>query len=270
MQSENLRPATIVTGGSTGVGRELALLAARDGHHVVLAARSVDRLAAVEAEIRAAGGSASSVPVDLMGPGAADALLGAVAAQGFYCAVLVNNAGYGMIGPAERRDRAEQVGMVDLNCRTLTDLALAVLPGMVARGAGGIINVASVAGFLPGPGMAVYYASKAYVVSFSEALFHEMRGKGVIVTALCPGPFLSGFAARAGMEGASPGGFKLLPKRGAAEVALAGWQGFKAGRRRVVPGLRETLVTAIAPALPRALLLPIVAGMQKGRTPESI
>jgi hypothetical protein len=172
----------------------------------------------------------------------------------------VNNAGFGLLGNAAALDRVEQLAMVDLNVRALTDLSLAFVDSL-ERHKGGILNVASIAGFLPGPSMAVYYATKAYVLSFSEALHYELKPRGVRVTALCPGPVPTEFQARAGIRGTT---FPLLA-RSAEEVAREGYRGFKEGRRLVVPGFANKLVTALVRLVPHAILLRAAETHQEGR-----
>ncbi len=192
-------PVTIITGASAGIGVELARVFARNGHRLVLVARRGDKLGALADEIAAAGQTRPEViALDLSIAGAADALGHELAARQLEPAVIVNNAGYGLTGRADELPRAEQLGMVDLNVRALTELSLAFVDSL-ARHKGGILNVASLASFLPAPGMAIYYATKAYVLSFSEALHAELRKKGVRVTALCPGPVPTEFQARAGL-----------------------------------------------------------------------
>jgi short-subunit dehydrogenase len=165
--------------------------------------------------------------------------------------IVVNNAGFGLLGAAQALDRAEQLAMIDLNVRALTELSLAFVDSLERRH-GGILNVASVAGFLPGPGMAVYYATKAFVLSFSEALHYELKPRGVRVTALCPGPVPTEFQARAGVSAAT---FPSALIRSAEDVAKEGYLGLRQGRRLVVPGLANKLVTALVRLVPHGLLL---------------
>ena len=260
----DLRPATVVTGASSGIGRELALVAAREAP-VLLVARSADRLAALAQEIRAANGVAYELPLDVTSLDAADKIAACLAAENLYCDYLVNNAGYGLVGAAHELDRSDQLGVVDLNVRAMTALSLAFLPGMMARGRGGILHVASIASFLPGPQMAVYYASKAFVRSFSEALWEECRRAGVAVTALCPGPIDTGFFVRATGRAQKPRLFQLLPTDDARSVAKKGWRGLKAGRRLVVPGLASKGVMLAGRLFPNALILRTVRKLQKRR-----
>jgi short-subunit dehydrogenase len=215
-----LRPVTIITGASAGIGAALARVFARNGHALALVARREDRLHALADEIAASGGVRPLVIVaDLQQRDAARLIGDALAAQGAEPQFMVNNAGFGLVGTAAALDRNEQLAMIDLNMRALTELSLAFVDSL-ARHRGGILNVGSVAGFLPGPGMAVYYATKAYVLSFSEALHSELKARGVRVSVLCPGPVPTEFAVRAGVKGRS-----LAPdflSQSAEDVAEAG------------------------------------------------
>jgi uncharacterized protein len=187
-------PVALVTGASAGLGEEFARQLAARGHRLVLAARRKDRLEALAAEL----GNARSVEIDLGRPGAAAELMNNIAQAGETVELLVNNAGFGLHGRFDKADPERLRQMVDLNCGALTDLCRAVLPAMVERGSGGIINLASTAAFQAGPGMAVYFATKAYVLSLSEALHEEVRQFGVKVSALCPGPTRTEFGEVAG------------------------------------------------------------------------
>jgi short-subunit dehydrogenase len=232
---------------------------------VALVARRGERLEALADDI-AASGAPRPLPIelDLALEGAVDALSERLAEAGLAPIFLVNNAGFGLLGRAIELDAAEQLAIVDLNMRALTALTLRFLPPIVAA-KGGVLNVASVAAYMPGPGFAVYYASKAYVRSFSEALSQELKPLGVKVACLCPGPVRTGFQARAGMsyEGLmaamKPA---MLP---AAEVARQGYDGLMAGRRVIVPGLVNRMFVWGSAAAPRALLLPLLATAQQRR-----
>lgn len=193
---------TLITGASAGIGTELARVFAANGHRLALTARRADRLEALASELAANGGKKPIViACDLQAADAGEKIAAALAAEDVELDHLVNNAGFGVFGDAVRRDRAEQLGIIDVNIRALTDLSLRFADQLI-RNKGGILNVGSVAGFLPGPGMAVYYASKAYVISFTEALRCELGKRGVRVTVL-PGPVPSEFQARAGFSPAS-------------------------------------------------------------------
>jgi short-subunit dehydrogenase len=250
---------TLITGASAGIGAELARVFASNGHRVVLVARRADRLAALAGEIAAAGGAAPIViPCDLQQPDACDKIAAVLAAEGVEVEYVVNNAGYGLFGKAVELDRAEQLGIIDVNVRAMTDLSLRFADSLI-RHRGGILNVGSIAGFLPGPGMAVYYASKAYVLSFSEALRKELAPRGVRVTALCPGPVPSEFQARAGFK---PGFDSAILNVSASDVAQAGYRGLMANKRAVLPGLGIKIVPFLLRLFPRGFILAAVGGFQ--------
>jgi uncharacterized protein len=257
-----LRPVTVITGASAGIGVALARVFARNGHTVALVARREDRLRALADEIAATGGIRPPVIVaDLQRPGAAKEIGEALAAQGAEPQFMVNNAGFGLVGTAASLDRDEQLTMIDVNMRALTELSLAFVDSLV-RHRGGILNVGSMAGFLPGPGMAVYYATKAYVLSFSEALHSELKSRGVRVSVLCPGPVPTEFAARAGLsKSMTPG----ILTQSAERVAEAGYRGLMQGRRMIVPGFANKLITLLIRVFPRRLLLAIVDRRQSRR-----
>ena len=250
---------TLITGASAGIGAELARIFASHGHRVALVARRADRLGKLADEIAAAGGTAPIViSCDLAQADAGDRIAAALAAEGVEVEYLVNNAGYGLFGRAIDRDRAEQLGIVAVNIRALTDLSLRFADQLV-RHRGGILNVGSIAAFLPGPGMAVYYASKAYVLSFSEALRQELAPLGVRVTALCPGPVLSEFQARAGFL---PGFDSAILNVSAEDVAKAGYRGLMANKRAVLPGLGIKVVPFLLRLFPRGFILAAVGRFQ--------
>jgi short-subunit dehydrogenase len=261
MAGPERRPVALVTGASGGIGAELARVLAANGHDLVLVARTTDRLAAVARELSAAHGiEARTLAADLALGDAPEVVARSLASEGGEVDVLVNNAGFGLHGPFATTDGARELEMIALNVCALTRLTKALLPGMIARRRGRILNLASTAGFVPGPYMAVYYATKAYVVSFSQAIAEELRGTGVTVTALCPGATRTGFAGTAGMEGSR------LFRRGvvmdAATVARAGYDGMMAGRAIVVPGLANKAIVASTRVSPRGLLARVTARLQ--------
>lgn len=250
----------LVTGASSGIGEELARLFAADGSDLVLVARRRERLEALAAELEKRHGVAVGVEaVDLSRPERLAELCRRLDQQGVEVDVLVNNAGFGARGTVAELPEERQLEMVRLNIEALTALTRALLPGMLARRRGGILNVGSVAGFQPGPFMAVYYASKAYVLSFSEALAEELRGSGVGVTVLAPGPTVTGFQEAAGLEGSLL--FELLPMA-AAPVARAGHRGFRRGKVLVVPGLGNRLLAFSHRLFPRRLVRWVVRKLQ--------
>ena len=250
---------TLITGASAGIGAELARVFAANGHRVALTARRADRLNQLAGEIVAAGGAQPIViPCDLERVDACDAIEGALAAAGVELEYLVNNAGFGIFGHAVKRDRNDQLGIVAVNIGALTDLTLRFADQLI-RNRGGILNIGSIAGFLPGPGMAVYYASKAYVISFSEAMRRELAPQGVRVTVVCPGPVPTEFQARAGF---SPGFDSAILEVSAAEVARQGYEGLMANKRAVLPGLGIKLVPFLLRLFPRSFILAAVGAFQ--------
>jgi len=253
---------TLITGASAGIGTELARVFASNGHRLALVARRADRLAALANEIAAGGGTAPIViACDLEQSDAGDRIAAVLAAQGVEVEYVVNNAGYGLFGTAIKLDRAEQIGIIAVNIRALTDLSVRFSDHLI-RHRGGILNVGSVAGFLPGPGMAVYYASKAYVLSFSQALRQELAPQGVRVTTLCPGPVPSEFQARAGFL---PGFDSTILDVSAAKVAKAGYRGLMANKRIVLPGLGIRVVPFLLRFVPRGFVLAAVGRFQLGK-----
>ena len=250
---------TLITGASAGIGTELARVFASNGHRLALVARRADRLAALAAEISAGGGAAPIVVAcDLGQPDAGDRIAAVLATEGVEVEYLVNNAGYGLFGSAVELDRADQLGIIAVNIRAMTDLSLRFSDQLI-RHRGGILNVGSIAGFLPGPGMAVYYASKAYVLSFSEALRGELAGRGVRVTALCPGPVPSEFQTRAGIK---PGLDSAILNVSPSDVASAGYRGLMANKRAVLPGFGIKMVPLLLRLFPRGFILAAVGRFQ--------
>jgi hypothetical protein len=250
---------TLITGASAGIGTELARVFASNGHRVALVARRADRLKALSGEITAAGGAVPIViSCDLEQSDAGDKIAAALTAEGVEVEFVVNNAGFGLFGNAIEMDRVEQLGIIALNIRAVTDLSLRFSDQLI-RHRGGILNVGSIAGFLPGPGMAVYYASKAYVLSFSEALRRELAPRGVRVTVLCPGPVPSEFQARAGFE---PGFDSAVLNVSASDVAQAGYRGLMANKRAVLPGLGIKIVPFLLRLFPRGFILGAVGLFQ--------
>jgi len=247
-----LNPVTIITGASGGIGEEIAYCAAKAGRKLVLVARSADKMRAVAEKVVALGAPAPEiVPLDLAAAHAGEQLAAALREKNLSVCELVNNAGYGLAGPIETANAADQMGMVDLNIRALTDLTLRFLPEIVAN-KGGVLNVASTAAFQPGPNMAIYYATKAYVLSFSEAIWFELRGR-VRVTCLCPGPVPTGFAARASKRGSLR--LMNLSMTSAPFVASRGWERFQRGQRVVIPGVLNEISALLVPLSPKALVL---------------
>jgi short-subunit dehydrogenase len=230
------RPAALVTGASGGIGLELARLCAKDGHDVILVARSAEKLQEAGKYLSGMYGvRTEAVVADLSDPEAPLAVMEEVGRRGLTVDVLVNNAGVGMWGLFGRQDTQQILDLIQLNLTSLTHLTRLALPGMVSRRGGRILNVASAGGFAPGPLMAVYFATKTYVIHFSEAIGNELRGTGVTVTALCPGPVATGFGKASGIHRVDP---QTLPAAlDAATVARIGYRAMRRGRPLVVPGI---------------------------------
>jgi short-subunit dehydrogenase len=243
---------TLITGASAGIGTALAHVFAERGHALVLTARREAQLKAVADAITVAGRARPEIiALDLGEHEGPARLADELAHRGLEPEIVVNNAGFGLQGISADLDRARQLAIIDLNVRTLTDLSLRFL-GSVKRHRGGILNVASIAGFMPGPQMAVYHASKAYVVSFSEALRTELAGDGVRVSVLCPGPVPTEFNDRAGVPDDY---FPRFLNRSAARVAREGYDGLMQGRRVIIPGTLNKIATVLPRLLPRGVML---------------
>ncbi|MBV9557186.1 MAG: SDR family oxidoreductase [Pseudolabrys sp.] len=247
-----LQPITLITGASSGIGAELARVFARHGHAIALTARREDRLRQLANEIASAGGKPPNViAADLEAHDASARLAQTLSERGLEPEIVVNNAGFGLAGDAADLDLTEQLKMIDLNARALTDLSLRFIDSL-ARHRGGILNVASIASFMPGPGLAVYHATKAYVLSFGEALGAELKPRGVRVSTLCPGPVPTEFDARAGF---APDAFPRILERSAERVAREGYERFMRGDRVIVPGTPNKAMTWLARFLPTSIVM---------------
>jgi short-subunit dehydrogenase len=257
-----LRPVVLITGASSGIGAALARVFAARGHEPVLVGRREALLNALADEIAGSGHNRPLViPMDLTRVDTPVRIGHELGARGLEPEIVVNNAGFGLVGRAAELDRAEQLAMIDLNVRALTDLSLRFIENL-ARHRGGILNVASVSAFLPGPGMAVYHATKAYVVSFSEALHTELAPLGIRVSVLCPGPVATEFQARAGMDETQ---LPRLLVRSADAVAQQGYEGLMRGKRIIVPGWGNQAVRFAVQAAPRRMLLSATDSAMKSR-----
>ena len=245
----------LITGASAGLGVEFARQLSKRGHRLVLAARRKDQLESLAEEL----GNARAVAIDLSKPGASAALVVDIEAAGEQVDLLVNNAGFGLIGGFAQLDAERQREMIDLNVGTLTDLCRAFAPPMVARKSGAILNVASTAAFQPGPKMAVYFATKAFVLSFTEALHEELKPHGVNVSALCPGPTRTEFGEVAGFGG--NGMFDRVAME-APEVVRAGLDGLEKNRAVVVPGVMNKIGAASTRFAPRSVVRKIAGAIK--------
>jgi uncharacterized protein len=250
----------LITGASSGIGLELAREFARHRHDVVLVARNEAALTALADDLRQkAGIKATVLPFDLSDPSAPGALFAEVSRQGIVVDWLVNNAGFATYGLFTEPDTARDLEVVQVNVVALTHLAKLFAPGMQTRGRGGILNVASTAAFQPGPLMAVYYATKAYVLSLSDALANELHESGVKVTALCPGPTRTGFQEQAKMEDSKLVAGEIMDAR---TVARAGYAGLMKGKTTVIPGRRNQLGAVAMRLVPRSTAARIIRRVQ--------
>jgi hypothetical protein len=262
-RSTSARPIALVTGASSGIGAALAREAARDGIDLVLVARRREPMQALAAELNAAGAEVTVIAADLGQPGAAASLMQIVEERGLVIDMLINNAGLGDTGRFDQADPGTVAAMLQVNIVALTELTRLVLPKMVARRRGRVMQLASTAAFVPGPQMAVYYASKAYVLSFGRAIGYELRRTGVTVTTLCPGSTATEFAQVAQMEGSAL--FSgLMPVMQAADVARIGYRGFKSGRPLVITGLINK-ITAFSGRFSPAFIALAIANRMNSR-----
>jgi len=253
----------LITGASGGIGYELAKQFASHRYDLVLVARREDELVQVKLELeRQHGVQVKVIPLDLVQPASIEALDAQLQKAAIAVHILVNNAGFGAYGPFADADLELQLEMIDLNVRTLTHLTRLLLPAMQQRGSGKILNVASTAAFQPGPLMAVYYATKAYVLSFTEALANELQGQGITVTALCPGPTRTGFGKRANFHHSL-----LFDKFGmdAPTVAKVGYDGLMANKVVVIPGVMNWLFAQSSRFFSRKMVTRMVRKLQEQR-----
>lgn len=255
MADKPFQPATLITGASSGLGAEFARQCAARGERVVLVARREDRLEQIAEEI----GGAEIIVADLSKPGAATKVAAEVITRGLWTRTLINNAGFGLIGQFERLSLPRQLEMIDLNIRALTNLTYVVLNDMRLRGEGAILNVASTAAFQPGPKMAVYFATKAYVLSFTEAVHEELKPHGIKVSCLCPGPTRTEFGEVAGFGG--NGMFDRVAMEAPAVVA-AGLKGLDKNHAVVVPGVANKIVAASTRFAPRPVVRKIAGSIK--------
>jgi len=254
-----LRPVTLITGASAGIGAAFARVCAEQGQELVLVARRAEQLKLVAGAIEALGHRRpSTIAIDLAVANAANQLADELSTRGLEPSIVINSAGFGLRGQASELDRTLQLAMIDLNVRILTDLSLRWVDSM-QRQAGGLINISSLASFFTGPGMAVYYATKTYVGAFTEALHEELSPRGVKVTVVCPGPVPTNFHAVAGIDVSR---LPALFTRGAERVAREGFEGFKRGRRVVITGTANKIAAFMPRVLPRSSVLSLASTYQ--------
>ncbi|HEY0156551.1 MAG TPA: SDR family oxidoreductase [Thermoanaerobaculia bacterium] len=259
-----MKETALITGASSGIGLDLAHLFARDGHDVVLVARSEGKLQEVARDLERHHKVAAHVlPADLSRPDAPRQLFEEARDRRLQIDVLVNNAGFGLGGKFAETDLQTELDMIQVNITAVVHLTKLFLGGMVARGSGRILNVASTAAFQPGPLMAVYYATKAFVLSFSDAIGEELTGSGVTVTALCPGPTFTGFADAAHIE--NTGLFKVMRPMTSMDVAQIGYRAMRRGKRVAITGLRNKLTAQSVRVSPRFVVTKVVRALQERR-----
>lgn len=250
-----LKPVSVITGASEGIGKAFAEALLARGDSVVLVARDDAKLGTVEAALGASG-RVSRLALDVTEPDAAERIADHVSALGGYVDLLVNNAGIGLAGDFARHKRSDVDALLALNVTAATRLMHAQLPSMLARGSGGIINVASLGGYGPGPYQAAYYASKAYMISLTEAVAHEIRGQGVHVMAVAPGPVETNFHAKMGTDSAL---YRyLVPAVSSDHVVRSALRGFRFGRKVVLPGILSPPLMAIVRVTPHVVVLPLL------------
>lgn len=264
-QTVKVRPGglALVTGASSGIGRELALQFARHGHPLVLVGRTLEPLLALKDELERTSISCTIIQADLTDDQSSIAIMDEISRGNRGIEFLVNNAGFGAYGNFIELDAKMQLEIIAVNVSALTSLTRLLLPGMLKRGYGRILNVASTAAFSPGPRMAVYYATKAYVLSFSHALAEELAGTGITVSALCPGPTNTRFQQRAGMQpSANLLRFNLMS---ADRVASVGYSGMMDGQRTIIPGMLNKILALGSRLVPRAVSVAVVKFFHRNR-----
>ena len=255
-----MKPAVIVTGAGSGIGCEIARQAAREGSIVLLVDIQPRPLTDFAAELTMGGAHVHAFVVNLLDPDAGERIEGVLSEHGLFCDVLVNNAGSLLYGLATEIDRGAQIDLLDLNARVLTDLTLRFLPGMVSRGRGGVLNVASISSYAPGPMLAVYHATKAYVRLLSFALAVEVAGTGVTITCLNPGIVRTSFVKSIPKQTYLR---KLLPRTDPADIAKAGWRGFRAGKRVVMPRWSDHIIRAFLAVLPDRVTARLILALHR-------
>lgn len=255
------RPKALITGASSGIGADLAREAAKDGYDVLLSARRVEPMQTLAKELESHGASATILRADLSKTDGVEDLLRQVGERGFAIDMLINNAGLGANGLFADSDTTRVAEMLEVNVVALTMLTRRILPSMIQRKSGKVMLLASTASFQPGPQMAVYCASKAYVLSFGEAIAYELRDSGVTVTTVCPGATATEFSRVAGTENIGLHKSAMASVMSSAEVARIGYRGMKAGRRVVITGLKNRVMAMSSRISPHSIVLPIANSM---------
>ena len=256
------RPVALITGASGGIGAEMAREIAKDGYDLILVSRDQVQLEKVGSDLQNQLGIGwLAIAMDLSAPSKVEVLIKTLEEKAITPELIVNNAGYGVVGRVEKIDVEQQLGSVSLNVSVLTELSLKFLPQLLSKNRGGIINIGSVAGFFPGPYFSVYYATKAYVQSFTCAIAHELKSSNVKICVICPGPTRTGFQKRAGMtrSGVTRSGAAMT----AEEVAKIGYAGYKKGRTVVVTGTLNRILVFLSQLVPASLFVRAIASFNR-------
>lgn len=257
------QPLVVITGGSEGIGLALAREFAKAGHDLLLVARHGQNLAMAATSLGDTGRSIHTLAADLAAPQGCQAVEAELASLNAYCDILINNAATGLSGPFAEQPPDDLTRLADLNMRAVTDLTRRFLPGMLERGQGGLLNVASLGGLVPGPNQAAYYASKAYVISLTRALAHECADRGVRISALLPGPVATPFHARMSAEHSYY--LSVMGVMSPEQVARAGFRGFQSGRTLIFPGVINHLNAAALRVIPSSFIVPVLGWLLKRR-----
>lgn len=256
------RSCVLITGATAGIGYELAKLYANDGRNLILIARDEEKLEKVKEKLSAIYNiNVYSIALDLSSDNFCEKVLDFVDKKNLSVDILINNAGVGSFGYLNEIEMEKELKLIDVNIRALTELTKAFLPNMIEHGYGGIMNVASTAAFCAGPKMAIYYASKAYVLNFTEAIYEELKGKGIKVSCLCPGPVATSFQDKAGIKKKQYAKKSLMTSKSVAEVA---YKSFNNGKLIIIPGFKNKLIVAVNKFIPRSLSRKIILMMNKG------
>ncbi|MBD7915594.1 SDR family oxidoreductase [Clostridium sp. Sa3CUN1] len=255
------RSCVLITGATTGIGYELAKLYAKEGNNLILVARDEERLSEVKEELDLYNIKVYILPLDLSEDNSCEKVLDFVNKKNLSVDILINNAGIGSFGYLSEIEIEKELKLIDVNIRALTELTKMFLPTMISHGEGGIMNVASTAAFCAGPKMATYYASKSYVLNFTEALYEELKGSEIKVSCLCPGPVKTSFQEKSGIKKNEAAKKALMTPKEVAEIA---YKDFKKGKLIIIPGFKNKLIILLNKLIPRALSRKIILFMNKG------
>ncbi len=248
----------LITGATSGIGYELAKVFARNNYNLILTGRNEQRLNEIRNEFTNYKISIHTFSCDLSKQNSVSELFYLINKSNLEIDILINNAGFGLLGPFNEVDLQSQLDMIQVNITSLVELTHLIIPSMIKRKSGKIMNVASTAAFQPGPYMAIYYATKSFVLSFSEALHYELKDYGISVSTLCPGPTKTDFQRRARMENINLERSKLLPYMSAEKVAEIGYKGLMKGKRVIIPGMMNKIGTIIVKFVPKKIVLNVI------------